>query len=185
MKRLMLALALAAPLGQADVAIQGAVQSHRTAVMDRVMRIATDSTKPVVVFGALLGIAILDTAEGVATARVALVTLVAVNLVVEGLKRATGRTRPDGEHKRSNSSFPSSHAANAAALAVVLSRRWPKGWPAFWALALLVSASRVYLNRHYVSDVVVAILLGAAIALLVAHKMRWRRPEPAPRPAPA
>jgi membrane-associated phospholipid phosphatase len=67
---------------------------------------------------------------------------------------------------------------------VVLSRRWPRLAPAFWAMAALVSASRVYLNRHYTTDVLAAVLLGTVIALLVAHAMRWRR-APAPGGAPA
>ena len=48
-------------------------------------------------------------------------------------------------------------------------------WRSWWRL------SRVYLDRHYVSDVVVGALIGVAIALLVARwrerRVRWHRPR--------
>jgi undecaprenyl-diphosphatase len=178
MRPLLLLLALLGPIQDIDTQIQQAVQEHRAGWLERPMRAATDVGKPVVVVGMLLGIAVLDAAEGVTLARVALVAAAAVNLVVEATKWATNRTRPDGDHKRSNASFPSSHAANAFALAVLFARRWRRGAPAFLGLALIVAISRVYLNRHYASDVVFGALLGAAIALAVARLMQWRVGEP-------
>ena len=166
-----------APIERLDAQVQQWAQAWRAESrggLERPMQFVTDLGKPAVVLGALLGVAVLDAAEGVAVARVALVTLGAVNLAVEGIKRATGRTRPDGESKRSNSSFPSSHAANAFALAVLFARRWRRGAWAFWALATLVAVSRVYLNRHYASDVLAAAVLGVGLALWVARRMQWR-----------
>ncbi len=174
MRMLLLVLALLSPIDQLDVRVQHAVQAHRGGWLERPMRAASDVGKPVVVLGALLAIAILDTAEGVSVARVAVVAAAVVNGVVEGLKRLTNRVRPDGEHDPGNASFPSSHAANAFALAVVLARRWRPVAPAFWAAAAIVAASRVYLNRHFLSDAVTGALIGAGLALAVAHAMRWR-----------
>ena len=91
----------------------------------------------------------------------ALAVLVPVNGVAEVLKLVVNRPRPDGERRRSNSSFPSSHAANAAALALVLGRRWRRLAPALWALTGIVAFSRMYLDRHFLSDV----LCGAGIGL--------------------
>ena len=180
MKTLVLLLSLLAPIEQADSTLQQAMQQHRSPALERTMRTASDIGKPVVVFGALLAIAVCDASQGVPLARVALVSAAAVNLAVEAIKRTTGRTRPDGEHKRSNASFPSSHAANAFALAVVFSRRWPKLSWGFLAGATLVAVSRVYLNRHFTSDVVVGALLGASVTLLVARQMRWPATPPTP-----
>ena len=175
MKKLLLAVALLLPLGSVDAGLLRAIQESRAPWLDPVMRGATSAGKPANVLGALLAIALFDAAQGPATARLALVALVPTNLVVEGLKRAVGRTRPDGDQKRSNSSFPSSHAANAAALAWVFSRRWRRWAPAFWALALLVAASRMYLNRHYPSDVLVGLAIGMACAWLAPRILKWRR----------
>jgi undecaprenyl-diphosphatase len=103
------------------------------------------------------------------------VALAGTNLVVEVLKRAVGRTRPDGARKRSNSSFPSSHAANAFALAWVLGARWRRGAPWFLALALTVAFSRMYLNRHFLSDVVAAALIGMICSWAAARWLPLRR----------
>ncbi|MBI2884382.1 MAG: phosphatase PAP2 family protein [Candidatus Methylomirabilis oxyfera] len=59
-------------------------------------------------------------------------------------------------------SFPSGHSVTAFALAFVLSRTYPRYAFLFYGLAVLVALSRVYLARHFPSDVVA----GAAIGLL-------------------
>lgn len=156
---LLLALAAAWPLQRVDDALQRAVQSWRRPPLEGAMRVASDAGRPLLVGGALLGLALGP--PGRAVVGELAVALVPVNLAVEALKWATDRTRPDGERRRSNSSFPSSHAANAAAVALVLARRFRRGAAGFFALAAVVAFSRVYLNRHYPSDV----LAGAALGL--------------------
>ena len=59
-------------------------------------------------------------------------------------------------------SFPSGHSVTAFALAFVLSRAYPRYAFLFYGLAGLVALSRVYLAKHFPSDVVA----GAAIGLL-------------------
>ncbi len=59
-------------------------------------------------------------------------------------------------------SFPSGHSVTAFALAFVLARTYPRYAFLFYGLAILVALSRVYLARHFPSDVVA----GAAIGLL-------------------
>jgi undecaprenyl-diphosphatase len=167
---LLLVAALIGPLLSVDAAVQQAVQDTRRPWLEPVMRGATDIGKPAVVLGGLLAIAVLQPATGVATARLALVTLIPTNMAVEGLKRLTQRTRPDGGHNRNNSSFPSSHAANAFALAAVFARRWPRRQIVFWLLAAIVAFSRIYLNRHYLSDVLGAAVIGWGCAWAV---QRW------------
>lgn len=74
------------------------------------------------------------------------------------LKYAVGRERPDGSDTRS---FPSAHTASAFSGASFLQRRygWDIGLPAYLG-ATYVGWSRVYGDKHYVSDV----LAGAALA---------------------
>ncbi|MCX7930536.1 MAG: phosphatase PAP2 family protein [Chlorobi bacterium] len=62
-------------------------------------------------------------------------------------------------------SFPSSHALNMAAVAVVFSRfyrRWSIVW---WVAAGVVGFSRVYVGVHYPIDVLAGWLMGAISAL--------------------
>jgi lipid A 4'-phosphatase len=50
-------------------------------------------------------------------------------------------------------SFPSGHSATVTSLALSLMTIWPRLWPLWWFLALLVIASRLALDAHYPSDV--------------------------------
>jgi len=58
------------------------------------------------------------------------------------------------------SSFPSGHTKSVWLSAVVLSQYCPRFAPAFIAVALLASYSRVYCGLHYPTDVLVGALLG-------------------------
>jgi membrane-associated phospholipid phosphatase len=160
-----LALAvLVSGIGTLDLDVRDAVQRSRSPALEPVMRTVTSVAQPRNVFGALVLVAALGGPVGPVFVREALVTLIPVNLVVEGLKRGVDRTRPDGSRDPNNASFPSSHAANAAALAVLVTRRWPRaGWIA-WPLAALVAFSRMWLDRHYFTDVLTGVAIGAAFA---------------------
>jgi undecaprenyl-diphosphatase len=64
-------------------------------------------------------------------------------------------------------SMPSLHAANAFALAVVLSRAVPKLAPMLYGFATLIALSRVVGGVHWPSDILAGALFGAAIGLCV------------------
>lgn len=64
-------------------------------------------------------------------------------------------------------SFPSSHAANNAAIATLLTVRYPR-WK--WIpiiIAILVSYSRVYVGVHFPVDVLGGVIIGIGCAILV------------------
>jgi undecaprenyl-diphosphatase len=86
------------------------------------------------------------------------------------LKRGVRRQRPLDRRGRAplivapaSPSFPSSHAAMAAAGALALSVYAPAAWPLFATLAVLMAASRVHLAVHHVSDVVAGLAVGACV----------------------
>lgn len=172
MTRLLVAVALLGPVTGLDATVREALQGARTPAGSAFMQAVSNAGKPVTVLGALVVIAVADRAAGPLTAARALLALAPTNAVVEVLKRGVNRVRPDGERKSSNASFPSSHAANGFALAAVLSRRWRRLAIPFHLLALLVALSRLYLDRHWLSDVVV----GAGIGLVCAWGVAcWTR----------
>lgn len=95
------------------------------------------------------------------------------SVLVNGLVKALfGRRRPHrGEHPRPlpvrqplTSSFPSGHASAAFFGAILLGER-DRRWPVYWAVALTVAASRVYVRMHHASDVVAGALVGVALGL--------------------
>ena len=81
-------------------------------------------------------------------------------VLVQGLKLATQRTRPDGSNDHS---FPSGHTASAFATASVLQRHfgWKAGVPAY-AFGAYVGAARMSANKHHLSDVLMGAGLGIA-----------------------
>jgi membrane-associated phospholipid phosphatase len=80
--------------------------------------------------------------------------------LVQPIKYATHRERPDGSNHQS---FPSGHAAITFAGATVLERHvgWRNSLLAY-AVATYVAASRLHDNKHYLSDVV----FGAAVGTI-------------------
>jgi hypothetical protein len=91
-------------------------------------------------------------------------------LLVEPLKFATGRQRPDGSNSQS---FPSGHAAATFAAATVIERHlgWKKAALGY-AIASYVAASRLHDNRHYLSDVVFGAALGTVAGRTVTEHGR-------------
>lgn len=91
-----------------------------------------------------------------------------VNIII---KVVLGRERPSPSDpaleplvgKPSSKSFPSSHAAMSFAAACALSWLYAPLWPLYFAVAFIMSWSRVYAGVHYPSDV----LAGTAVGLVM------------------
>jgi undecaprenyl-diphosphatase len=117
----------------------------------------------------------------------------AADLTCNAIKHGVGRVRP--EHsiagtwrmesgawqrlpddfkpaKEEGTSFPSAHAANSAALVTLAMFLWPRVRRGLWALPIAVGWSRLYLGKHFPTDVIFGWLLGLAIGYL--FWLLWR-----------
>jgi undecaprenyl-diphosphatase len=109
------------------------------------------------------------------------------SLFVTIVKRVIGRARPFvGGHldpflylhpvwRPDYASMPSGHATTAFAAAIGVALLWPRLRVPMLIYALLIAASRVVLDAHYVSDVVAGAAAGVAGALLVRDWFAARR----------
>ncbi len=93
--------------------------------------------------------------------------------VVEWLKLMAGRPRPRQIPDASvfagfdgGASFPSGHASFSFMLAMIVSAWFPRWRWVAWIGAVFVSLSRVVVQAHYLSDVIVGALIGTATGAL-------------------
>lgn len=110
----------------------------------------------------------------------------APGLITNLIKRLVGRGRPTEyesvgafsfEHLLNDwtfQSFPSGHSATAVALAFVIGFLWPRFFPAFLVLGVVVAISRVPVGMHYPTDVFAGIVVGALGAYLVRNVFAMR-----------
>jgi len=98
-------------------------------------------------------------------------------IVVEGLKLAAGRNRPNapskpGDFFQGGASFPSGHSGETWALASVIAheyanRKWVP-WVAY-GLATTVAAARITAQKHYTSDVIAGSAIGFFVGRFVVN----------------
>lgn len=118
----------------------------------------------------LLVIVLLFLARRRWTALYAFIAISVSAALVQGLKAAFGRLRPEDILLSIDSgSFPSGHVANAATLAAVLAVVTWRWWVvvAGAVYVVLMAISRTYLGAHWVSDTVGGLFIGAGVAIIV------------------
>ncbi len=93
---------------------------------------------------------------------------IGAGVMTYGIKRLTRRKRPLDE-TLGNPSLPSGHATIAFSAATILGYRYPKWRIPLYIGAGLVGFSRIYLGRHYTSDVLSGAAIGTTMGVLVWH----------------
>jgi undecaprenyl-diphosphatase len=139
-------------------------------ILDHVMPVITNADYWRVPLGiAWLLLVVFGGKKGRIVALLAAVTLTFSDQISSALiKPLVGRVRPCYAleqvrlliQQTDSPSFPSSHAANMTAMAVLFSIHYRRLWGVFVCLAVLVSYSRIYVGVHYPLDVMAGALVG-------------------------
>ena len=111
------------------------------------------------------------------TGRLLTSTFISTGVIVWGMKEIIGRKRPLDDVV-GNPAFPSGHTAYAFAGATLLGNRYPKLRIPLYIGAGLVGLTRIYLGRHYASDVIAGAAVGTITGALISrHRgtlLEWR-----------
>ena len=158
-----------------DASVFRSVLAHRSPLLNPVLS-AVSYSRGIVWIGIALVLGLLRPNRWPGVYRVILAIGLTSLLSDVVLKPLIGRHRPYVDHldvvllagRPSDTSFPSSHAANSFAATYVLARVFPEFRAAFWTLAVLIAFSRVYVGVHYPLDVVVGAVLGLFAGAFVA-----------------
>lgn len=135
--------------------------------MDRVMTGFTELGSGEVSLGIFVGLYTFGDERLQESTKLSTFSVAGATITCALLKYIVNRERPTGTTDRYNSSFPSGHATGAFAFSYVMSKRHPRATIPLYLTASTIAFSRVYLERHYISDVIAGSILGIAAGWIV------------------
>ena len=132
-------------------------------------------------YRSIMGLSILFMAYGNEnhqnTGRLLSSAYISTGLITYGVKQLVRRKRPLDD-MLGNPSMPSGHTSIAFSAATILGYTYPKWRIPLYIGAGLVGFSRIYLGRHYTSDVLVGAAVGTTMGVLVWHNrvtlLQWK-----------
>ena len=103
----------------------------------------------------------------------ALTSIITDQILVTILKFTINRDRPKMQqynpqllNTRMTPSLPSGHASTSAAFSTVIANRYPKLTIPLTIYTIMSAYSQIYVGNHYVSDVVIGIVVGTLVGKL-------------------
>lgn len=183
---------IAGDIDDLDVSIFEGIAAARSPLLDKVLPRLTDAADHSLLWFGVAGALTLSRDRRAKRAALrGVVTIGATSLLANQVaKRTNQRVRPSlaavpiGRLSRRlpvSSSFPSGHAASAAAFATAVGTELPVSSLPLRALAGLVGLSRISTGAHYPSDVAAGWLLGTAVAEIGARLVPPAEPPSAIR----
>jgi undecaprenyl-diphosphatase len=188
---------MVASLAEFDLTLMGWLRTFQAPWLDLLMSIFTIAGIMAGIWQLVALLSLLFPSRRAAAWRALLALWLGLFVVDVLIKPAVGRPRPvnsleesarlewaeDAERRglapsSSTYSFPSGHATSATAGALVVSQIWPRARAIWWACAVLISYSRIYLGHHYPLDVLGGALLGVALAYWVLGGRNIRAASP-------
>mgnify|MGYP000218034529 CR=1 FL=1 len=104
------------------------------------------------------------------SAKLSSVGLIGTMLTTQTLKCIVDRPRPEHtDYSCCKSSFPSGHTTAAFTLAYIYGAQYPKYRVPLYALAVSVALSRIYVGKHYPTDVIMGASIGTVGGIIVIH----------------
>ena len=101
------------------------------------------------------------------TGKLAAAAFMEAGFVAWALKQIVGRSRP--EDRTETDSFPSGHTTFAFTMATVAGHQYTKLRIPLYVAAVSTAFSRVYLGRHYPSDVIAGAVIGTLAGVHMIH----------------
>jgi undecaprenyl-diphosphatase len=142
--------------------------------MDVVMSTVTQAGEDYTALGSGMALYFLTGPDVKRAAALATCSYLGATAVLLGVRAVVNRPRPEDSNPGwLDSSFPSGHATSYFAMATVYALKFPRLTPYLGVGGALVALSRVYLGRHWPSDVLAGAALGTAAGALA---VRFEKP---------
>lgn len=106
--------------------------------------------------------------------KLAVLSFASSSFLTLGIKGMVNRERPNKEFTgRFNSSFPSGHMTNYFSVAHIFAKEYPRYSIYLYSFGLILGFSRIYLKKHYFTDVVSGMIVGISVAEIIYRNKKF------------
>ncbi len=151
-----------------DRSVRDIFQRNRTPFLDKTFLVITESADKDFFLLTHVLLSTLFSEHERDDAKLSFIGVSSVSFFTLLIKYITRRERPSGGNGNPfNSSFPSGHASGSFAFSYILSKRHKNLTIPLFLWSSLVGVSRIYLDRHWATDVLAGSLLGLSFGIII------------------